>query len=95
MADELHITGVLVHVQPASQAEVCSVITGLAEARIHADDGSGKLVVTLEAPSAGAIVDQVALIQQTPGVLGVAMVYQHAESLDSLNTEIPHVDHPT
>ncbi|MFG6464699.1 chaperone NapD [Roseateles sp. DXS20W] len=93
MHDELHITSLVVHALPDCSADVTAAITQLADARIHGTDASGKFVVTLEAPTSGAILDQVGLIQQTPGVIGVAMVYQHVESLASLNTEIPHVDH--
>ena len=62
---------------------------------MHGTDASGKLVVTLEAPSAAAILDQIAHIQHLDGVIGLAMVYQHVESLESLNMEIPHADHTT
>ncbi len=93
MHDELHITSLVVHALPDRGADVTAAIDRLPEARIHGSDASGKFVVTLEAPTAGAILDQIGLIQQTPGIIGVAMVYQHVESLDSLNREIPHVDH--
>lgn len=95
MADDLHITSVLVHALPARHAEVRAVIGQLPDAQIHGGDASGKLVVTLEAPTAGTILDQIAVLQQAPGVLGVAMVYQHVESLESLSKEIAHVDHTT
>ena len=93
MNDELHITSLVVHAAPASLAPVGRGIAALPGAQIHgADEASGKLVVTLEAATSQAILDQVSLIQQTRGVITVAMVYQHAESLESLNTEIRHVD---
>ncbi|MFG6459772.1 chaperone NapD [Roseateles sp. BYS96W] len=95
MTDELHITSLVVHALPERCAQVRDVITTLADAQIHGTDANGKFVVTLEAPTSGAILDQVSQLQQTPGVIGVAMVYQHVEPLESLNTEIPHVDHTT
>ena len=91
MVDELHITSLVVHALPERHAVVSELIARLADAQIHGSDASGKLVVTLEAPTAGAILDQIGLIQQTPGVIGVAMVYQHVEPLESLNLEIPPV----
>lgn len=95
MTDELHITSLVVHALPERSAEVGAAIAGIELAQVHGSDASGKFVVTLEAPSAGAILDQVARIQHTHGVIGVAMVYQHVESLESLNMEIHHVDHTT
>ena len=90
MNDELHITSLVVHAVPAALALVGRSIAALPGARIHGvDEASGKLVVTLEAPASQAILDQVGLIQQTRGVITVAIVYQH---LESLNTEIRHVD---
>jgi nitrate reductase NapD len=89
MSPELHISSLVVHATPSRRAEVDAVIHGLPGAQIHGADAGGKLVVTLEAPTSAAILDQVAAIRQAPGVLSVAMVYQHAESLESLNTEIP------
>ena len=91
--EELHITSLIVHAAPAALAGVRALIATIAGAEIHgADEQVGKLVITLEAPNSHAILDQVALIQQSPGVITVAMVYQHAEPLESLNSEIPHVD---
>ena len=95
MKDELHITSLVVHAMPASCEEVVALIKGLPDAQIHGSDAIGKLVVTLEGPTASTILDQVSLIQRSPGVINVAMVYQHVEALESLNTEIPHADHPT
>ncbi|KAF1050159.1 chaperone NapD [Xylophilus sp.] len=93
--EELHITSLVVHAQPGDAQAVDAFITALPGARIHGSDANGKRVVTLEAPSAAAIVDLVSAIQQAHGVINVAMVYQHAEPLESLNTEIPNVDNPT
>lgn len=95
MKDELHITSLVVHAMPASCEDVVALIKGLPDAQIHGSDAIGKLVVTLEGPTASTILDQVSLIQRSIGVINVAMVYQHVEALESLNTEIPHADHPT
>lgn len=95
MSDELHIISLIVHSMPTSMAEVSATITALPEARIHGSDANGKLVVTLEASTSAEILDQVATIQQSNGVINVAMVYQHVESLESLNEEIVNVDYTT
>ncbi len=93
MNEELHITSLVVHAAPADLAQVGEAIAALPGAQVHGvNETGGKLVITLEAPTSHAIMDQVTLIQQTRGVIVVTMVYQHAESLESLNTEIHHVD---
>jgi nitrate reductase NapD len=88
----VHITSLVVHVHPSLAAHADAVIASFAGARIHGSDAHGKRVVTLEAASAGEILDQVGAIQRAQGVLNVAMVYQHVESLESMNREFPHVD---
>jgi nitrate reductase NapD len=95
MSEELHIISLIVQSMPQQAAGVSAAINALPEARIHGADANGKLVVTLEAMSHGEILDQVAVIQQTDGVINVAMVSQHVESLESLNAEMPHVDYPS
>jgi nitrate reductase NapD len=95
MNDELHIISLIVHAMPARNEQVCTAIRALPNARIHGSDANGKLVITLEAPTSAEIVDQVGTIQRTHGVINVTMVYQHVESLESLNTEIHHADYPT
>lgn len=93
MSDELHIVSLIVHAMPASSAEVAAFITTLPEARIHGTDANGKLVVTLEAPDSSEILDQIGTIQRARGVINVAMVYQHVESLETLNAEMHNVDY--
>ena len=95
MSEELHIISLIVHAMPACTDEVGAAIIKLPEARIHGADANGKLVVTLEASTSAEILDQVAAIQQTHGVINVAMVYQHVESLETLNAEMHHADYPT
>ena len=93
MSEELHITSLVVRAEPSLLAAVRDMVSTLAGAEIHGtDEATGRLVVTLEGPTQGTVLDQLALIQQAPGVLSAAMVYQHAEPLASLNTEPTHVD---
>jgi len=89
MTEELHLASLVVHAHPNECAVVGAAIADIPAARIHGIDPSGKLVVTLEGPAAGVILEQVTQIQQTPGVIGVALVYQHAEPLESMNVEMP------
>ncbi|MEY4765858.1 MAG: hypothetical protein RI907_2531 [Pseudomonadota bacterium] len=93
MTEELHITSLVVRAEPCLLASVHVLVLTLDGAEIHgADEATGRLVVTLEGPTQRTVLDQLALIQQAPGVLSAAMVYQHAEPLASLNTELTHVD---
>ena len=68
------------------------LIAALPGARVHAVSPAGKLVVTLEAGTAGEILSQVNGIQRTDGVLSAALVYQCADSLDAMNQELPDAD---
>lgn len=93
MSEELHITSLVVHVVTTSVAEVIEAIAAVPDAQVHGFDADrGKLVVTLEAATSATILDQIEQIRQARGVLTVAMVYQHTESLETLSTEIKHVD---
>ena len=85
---ELHITSLVVHSTPKRAQGVADLIAALPGARVHAVSPAGKLVVTLEAGSADEILSQVNGIQRTDGVLSAALVYQCADSLESMNQEM-------
>ena len=57
-------------------------------AAIHATSPDGKLFVTLETDSAARTLDCMDAMRAVPGVLDVALVYQHAEPLQALEQEI-------
>lgn len=82
MSEELHIASLVVHALPARLPTVSRRITALPLACVHGASPAGKLVVTLEGDSAHHIVDQVGAIQHIPGVLNVALVYQHIEPVE-------------
>jgi nitrate reductase NapD len=92
MSAELHITSLVVHSTPKRIQGVSDVVAALPGARVHAVSPAGKLVVTLEAGTAGEILSQVNVIQRTDGVLSAALVYQCADSLDAMNQELPDTD---
>ena len=89
MVEELHIAGIVVHVYPESVQQVVKAIAGLPGVEIHAASRDGKLVVTLEAPSARAIAARMDDIQQLDAVLAASLVYQHNESLAAMMEEVP------
>lgn len=89
---ELHITSMVVHALPGRAQALGAAIAALPGAEIHAVSDTGKLVVTLEAHSTGEMLERIAAVQGQDGVLASAMVYQHIDTLDSMNKEIDDVN---
>lgn len=87
--DELHIASLVVHSTPRRRQAVSDAVAALPGAVVHAVSDNGKLIVTLEAPSAGAMTGLVSIIQRMDGVLSAALVYQCADSLAAMNEEMP------
>ena len=86
--DELHIASLVVHAAPSRLDAIAEAIAALPGAQVHAASASGKLVVTLEAPTAAEITAAISGIQRLDGVLSATLVYQCADSLDAMNEEI-------
>lgn len=89
--DHLHVAGVLVHVSPTLLDTICAWISELPGARVHGAAQS-KLVVTLEAGSTAAILDQLKSIQEHRGVISAVPVYQHSEPVSRLDEEETYGD---
>lgn len=87
--EELHIASLVVHATPRRRQSVAESVAALPGAVVHAASDNGKLVVTLEAPTADAVTTLVSAIQHLDGVLSAALVYQCADSLEAMNEEIP------
>jgi len=77
---ECHISSLLVHANPARSHAVSHAIDALAGAEVRASDGAGKLVVLLETENEEQILATFRRIETLRGVLGVALVYHHADS---------------
>jgi nitrate reductase NapD len=90
--DELHIASLIVHSTPRRVARVGEAVAALAGACVHAASPGGKLVVTIEAADAESMVARIADIHHIDGVLGAALVYQCADSLEAMNQEISDVE---
>jgi nitrate reductase NapD len=82
-AAEVHISSALVHVLPGATAEVARAVAGLEGTELHFAD-PGKIIVTLEAASSGAIADQLAAIGRLPGVLAATLVYHEVTTPEAL-----------
>ena len=92
MVEELHITSLVVHSTPKRAQSVSDVIVSIPGAKVHAASPNGKLIVTLEASTAGEMSSKVIGIQRTEGVLSAALVYQCVDSLEAMNEEIADAD---
>jgi len=93
MEAEVHLAGIVVYAAAAQVASIAAAVNAIPGARVHATSDSGKLVVTLEASSAGELAGLSDAVRRVSGVLDAAMVYQHAENLESMNQEISDGTH--
>lgn len=90
MTDELHIASLVVHVMPDALSAVEQALAALHDKQVHGTHPDGKLVVTLEGPTAGNIMDQISEIRLIAGVLNVSLVYQHTEPRQSFQEGVNH-----
>ena len=88
MPEEIHIAGVIVHATPEALDSVGREAVRLPGTRIHAAEPDGRMVVTLETDSTRRTLDYMDALRALPGVLNVALVYQHAEAVEAMNEEV-------
>ena len=79
MSPELHISSLVVQVQPAVVDAVSRVIATLEGAQVHAASPFGKLVVTLETASEAGILERITDISGIEGVLTATLVFHQVE----------------
>ncbi|ASJ97758.1 MULTISPECIES: chaperone NapD [Shewanella] len=89
MTQEYHVTSLVVHASPSAVTQVTADINALAGADIHAVTDEGKLVITLEGATQGAILDNVEAINALSGVLSSSLVYHQVEPLEEKSEETP------
>lgn len=74
-----NICGVIVHAAPGRGADVARALAEMPGVEVHADDGAGRLVITVEdtteIPAARGLLNVNAL----PGVVNTALVYHHCD----------------
>lgn len=87
--EQLYVAGVLVHAKPEHATALRAWISALPGALVHGA-AEGKLVVTLEAHSTGAILDQLDRLREQRGVLSALPVYQHNEPAAHIDQEDSH-----
>jgi nitrate reductase NapD len=93
-ASEVHIAGVFVQVRPGYGTSVATALAALPNTEVHGDGSAGRLVVVCECASAGETLSLIDRMRELPGVLNVALVYQHAESAAAMEEEIGHENDP-
>jgi nitrate reductase NapD len=81
MSAELHISSLVVQVQPAVVDAVRRAIGALQGAEVHAASPFGKLVVTLETASEAGILQRITDINALEGVLTATLVFHQVESV--------------
>lgn len=85
---ELHIAGVLVHLQSTAIDTLQRAVGTIDGAEVYQHTPEGRAVLVLEAPSAAALLDTLDTIRALPGVLNVSLAYQHAEPLSAMQEEM-------
>jgi nitrate reductase NapD len=81
---ELHIASVLVQARAVAVARLCRDIPALPGATLAQWADDGRLVVVVEHDSAHGVLQTLSALRDLPGVLNVALVYQHAEPWDAM-----------
>ena len=80
---EVHISSALVHVRPERTQEVAAQIAAQDGAELHFAE-AGKIIVTLEAATSGAIADRLCDIGRLAGVLAATLVYHEVTTPEAL-----------
>ncbi|MBZ8140209.1 hypothetical protein CLD22_09910 [Rubrivivax gelatinosus] len=86
---EIHIAGVLVQARPAAVAALRTQIGSLAGAELVGAGDDGRIAVVVEGVGAASVLQVLDALRELPGVLNVALVYQHAEARSALQEGVP------
>ncbi|TKB50730.1 chaperone NapD [Ferrimonas aestuarii] len=81
---EIHISSVVVQVQPEHLGVVKAQILDLPGAEIHGEDAIGKLVVVLETSTETGVTKAIDAINNLPYVLMTFLVYHQIEPFENL-----------
>jgi nitrate reductase NapD len=88
MEPEVHIAGLLVQIQPEHRRRVAKAVGELPGAEVRNVGKPGRLVVVCECAGGDELMALVGRIRDLPGVLNVALVYQHVESAAAMEEEV-------
>ena len=81
MSNELHVTSLVLQVQPEQMSEVRQAIIKMENADLSVNN-EVKLVVVLEGASQKSLMTDIETINAIPCVLSAAMVYHQSEVLE-------------
>ncbi len=84
-SDEVHISSVIIQVNPDQLASVKHGVEALPFGEVVADDPRGKLVVVLESGSCAETDHYIQQLQTMHHVHSVTMVYHQAEGTDEID----------
>jgi nitrate reductase NapD len=84
---EIHISSALVHVRAERTQEVARQITALDGAELHFAE-AGKIIVTLEGATSGAIAERLGDIGRLAGVLAATLVYHEVTTPEALGEPV-------
>ncbi len=87
MPEEFHVSSLIVHGAAERLPAISAAIAILPGADVHASDGIGKLVVTLETVSEVEISEQIDAIRALEGVFAASLVYHQVEDADPEEAE--------
>lgn len=79
MAEEYHISSLVVRTLPGRFDDVAAAIAALPGAEIYGSDAGGKIVVVLETDNEHGIASRLGAIEALPGVLNASLIYHHIE----------------
>ncbi|WP_191057766.1 chaperone NapD [Geminicoccus harenae] len=79
MADEIHISSLVVHSRPEQAAAIARHLEGMEGVAVHGGIEVSKLVVTLETTTEAQVVERLNVIQLLDGVLAATLVFHHYE----------------
>lgn len=85
---EIFIVGLLVQFVPAHSMQVSRALSLLPGVEIRVAAPVGKLVLVCECESDDETLNLIGRVGEVPGVLNVALVYQHTESAQAMDEEI-------
>lgn len=75
----MNISGVVVHARPEILDNVRRDLNSVPGVEVHAAGEDGRMVVTIEGESNGALADTHRQLTHIDGVLSAALVYHHFE----------------
>ncbi len=80
----MSFSGILVHAEPGDLSPLADALARLPGTQVHQQDpATGRLVLTLDAPTTNDEVDGLRRIQQTPGVVSASLVYHRLGADDA------------